>query len=652
MSYKDFYSVKVLDHTTCDYLIHPITGKLVENISLEMKYPRVVHQEFMTHRTHCLPADVVIEFDLPTANKNGTRRKYTTTLGQFVRKWDQGSKPRKPSRRKEVDLSTIIPTKEYTASEIASIIGHKNPNKPTNINNLCKIGKIAGARKEKRSWMMLGSSVIDWRNSLQSHNIVNRLSSMQIRQYNETTGKIQNSTVEAVIDSGLKEVWVLEAGDYKLPASNNHLILTDSGWKRLEDIQIGEHIVVRRNGKLPDEIVDPNRYKKINGQWTVKWNKSKREELKAIDPLCRSCKTNQGVEIHHIVPIHQDSSKAFDDSNVTLLCTECHNQEHVVQGWQGNTYLYGDLVAVTGKTFRGVEQCYDLTIAGEFPNFIANGVVVHNSRNSGSSRARPANAVIKSVREEPYVPFHWGKNQAGMQAHEEISKAVQIDAEIAWEDATQDAIESCQRLNELGLHKQLVNRVIEPYTYITVVTTATEWDNFVNQRDHSAADPVIRKLGQMVRKAIEESTPRILKDETDWHLPLFGFEGDEEYIGQEYTYLNVTLPMPVWLSVGRCARASYLTHDGRRDPQKDLQLATETLASNAHWSPMEHAARPMSRNEWNARLGIFHKWNKGIAMIDPSIKDNGETFLNCGNFTGYVQARKYFADERVAKYEG
>ena len=42
------------------------------------------------------------------------------------------------------------------------------------------------------------------------------------------------------------------------------------------------------------------------------------------------------------------------------------------------------------------------------------------SRNAGSSRARPSQAIIDQVRNDPWGPLEWGVNKPGMQAEEEV----------------------------------------------------------------------------------------------------------------------------------------------------------------------------------------------------------------------------------------
>lgn len=230
-----------------------------------------------------------------------------------------------------------------------------------------------------------------------------------------------------------------------------------------------------------------------------------------------------------------------------------------------------------------------------YQRFIHPEVMTHRSfsRNASSSRARPIKKVIEDIIKHPAMPVHWGRNQAGMQAWEEIediAEAIDI-----WEEAMDAAIASAEELIELGVHKQITNRILEPYSHITVICTATEWSNFFNLRCDKDAQPEIRELAFKMLKEYYESTPKLLSSH-DWHMP---------YLTEEDESLD--LETKKMISVARCARVSYLTHDGKRDIQKDLDLFKQ-LAESGHMSPMEHVARPSSSFDSFHPSGNFRGW--------------------------------------------
>lgn len=209
------------------------------------------------------------------------------------------------------------------------------------------------------------------------------------------------------------------------------------------------------------------------------------------------------------------------------------------------------------------------------------------SRNSASSRAIPIEKMIRMVMDNPYIPSEWARNQKGMQAGAPLNEVEAMFAREHWLDARDAAVLHAEKMLAGGIHKQWTNRLLEPFMWHTVVVTATEWDNFFHLRCHPDAHPDIQLVANLMRQAIEGSTPKVLTLK-GWHLPYT--TTDDDYFSPE------TLRS---ISTGRCARVSYLTHDGVRDPNKDVGLH-DSLLNNGHMSPFEHIARPMTSDEFGA----------------------------------------------------
>jgi len=255
------------------------------------------------------------------------------------------------------------------------------------------------------------------------------------------------------------------------------------------------------------------------------------------------------------------------------------------------------------------------TLEARYPRLIHAEMMTHRvfSRNAASSRAIPIKKMIAAVRDEPAMPIYWGKNQAGMSARAQIEGPALEAARAEWQRALDNALASVERLShsDIDLHKQLVNRILEPFSWITVIITATEWSNFFTQRCHEDAQPEIHHIAELMLAAYRESSPHEIALE-QWHLPLVQ---DDERSMDAATLCK--------LSVARCARVSYLTHEGTRDIAKDIELYDRLLGggANGHWSPFEHVATP---------------------LVDPRIES--------GNLRGWKQFRKLFAQENVGVF--
>ena len=245
------------------------------------------------------------------------------------------------------------------------------------------------------------------------------------------------------------------------------------------------------------------------------------------------------------------------------------------------------------------------TLEVTFPRIVLAEFNTHRmlSRNSASSRAIPVKTQLGRVLDDPFVPVFWGKNKSGMQAKEELSGDELAQAKEEWLSARDQAVDHARWLTDLGLHKQIANRILEPFLWHTVIVTATEWDNFFALRCHEDAQPEIRVIAEMMRSALTKSKPRA-RLAGEWHLPLCKDEAGLAKEGFD----------PVKVSAGRCARVSYLTHDGLRDPQADVDLC-DKLITSGHMSPLEHQAQ-IQENSQAEFLGNFRApWKQYRKMI-------------------------------------
>jgi thymidylate synthase ThyX len=232
----------------------------------------------------------------------------------------------------------------------------------------------------------------------------------------------------------------------------------------------------------------------------------------------------------------------------------------------------------------------------KFPRLILAQFNTHRalSRNASSTRAIPTAKMIEWVKNDPAVPIYWGSNKKGMQAGEELAIGPRAECMGEWLWARDRAIESAEFMLNEGLHKQIASRVLDPFAYVNVVATATMggWMNFFNLRCRHAAQPEIQRPAVMMARAYRDSVPTLLRD-NEWHLPYVTEEekGVLSSCRDSLTRRDINARL-LRLSVARCARNSYLTHDGKPTTTKaDLALASD-LQGSGHWSPFEHQATP------------------------------------------------------------
>jgi len=245
------------------------------------------------------------------------------------------------------------------------------------------------------------------------------------------------------------------------------------------------------------------------------------------------------------------------------------------------------------------------------------------SRNASSSRAIPIKRMLKDIEDDPAIPVHFGKNQKGMQAREEMDEFQSRACEELWLEARDNALSYARALDSMGLHKQLVNRITEPWAHISVVCTATEFDNFFQLRCHPDAQPEIKVLAEQMRDLYYSQIPRRLNI-GQWHLPYITDEeryapGNQNRYGILKNENNL-----IRASVARCARVSYLTHD-KEKPEMDLDIALyDRLVASKHLSPTEHIATPLADpGQWS---GNFKGWCQFRKCLKGEHCDNYEPF--------------------------
>ena len=254
------------------------------------------------------------------------------------------------------------------------------------------------------------------------------------------------------------------------------------------------------------------------------------------------------------------------------------------------------------------------TLELQYPRFIHGEVMTHRvfSRNAMSSRAIPVAKMVEQVRSNPATPVHWGKNQPGMQANEQLTGAALESAKGLWLSAAQQAADLAERMVDLGLHKQATNRILEPFQWMRTLITSTEWDNFFELRAHPDAQPEFHELALQMQAAMDGSKSVLRSSGSDvdsWHLPYV--LDSERYLYRPSILLK--------LSTARCARVSYLTHEGDRpDINKDIALYDRLVGSRPiHASPAEHQARALPGGATKSRN--FRGWTQHRSLLEEKL---------------------------------
>ena len=253
---------------------------------------------------------------------------------------------------------------------------------------------------------------------------------------------------------------------------------------------------------------------------------------------------------------------------------------------------------VAGSIANGQKvRTYELT----YPRFIHSEIMTHRmfSRNTASSRAIPVNKFVNSLAYVPNELFErLGLNQSGMQAQDiQLTETQYSELSKGFVKYRTNIIEFTKLCQSLDLHKQIINRFIEPLMHITCIVTATDMDNFFAQRCHPAAQPELQSLAfKMLKCEIDFKFNSLYYGQ--WHLPYVTEQENKDLSFRELRKM----------SVARVASVSYIKH-GEELTKERCDAIYDKLLEGGHWSPFEHVCTPMAPNNKDHYSGNLKGWS-------------------------------------------
>lgn len=644
-------------------------------------YPRIILAEFNTHRmlsrnsASCLHGDTEIFFDLPNAIKKNKKQLFKMKIKDIYEKWTFGAKKRINNYKRGYNRQPI--KNRLSNMNIRCLNEDSNVFTNTKILNVIKSGikdvyeiiledkyKIK-CTKEHRIYTNSGWQTLETMGLSQSKNGIISISNKDVKIAVNGIKIYENIPKEDIVrlkksgytNGAIAEIYNVSEDKVK-KLCKKYSILGYTGkilkgnksrvsWNKGKVYKLPEEslILVRKLAKKRIKKDKHLKQKTIQKQRTVFLNEIRNEKLSEFGYKCFFTDEKNKLELHHLDPVWNNKELAFDKNNIFVVSKKFHKWIHqnnleiellrwIKEGKNPKNFiteynnvkvkysiinkpvhcgkvLSANFVKIKEIKYIGKEDTYDIEVVGPYHNFVANGIVVHNSR------AIPVEKTIKQVLENPFVPYYWGKNQKGMQANLELTKIEQELCRQKWLEARDVAVEKAKELISLGLHKQIANRILEPWCWVTTIVTATDWENFFALRAHKDAQPEFRILAELMLEVYNKSNPVILQ-QGEWHTPFA-----DKYID------SLSLEERLKVATARCARVSYVSFEGDIDHEKDYALHDNLLASG-HMSPFEHCATPM------------YGFNK----------------FSVSNFNGWWQYRKTFSscgenkkDPRVIKKE-
>jgi thymidylate synthase (FAD) len=258
------------------------------------------------------------------------------------------------------------------------------------------------------------------------------------------------------------------------------------------------------------------------------------------DYTCRLCGRRGGkLEVHHLLPIWARPDLAAVLDNLATLCEPCHlkvngrelefaerlgappSEVAKLQGQKpprGEGTLTCKFRQIRMITYAGEQETYDLEMVGPHHNFVANGIVTHNSQ---LSQRYVDESVAEYVEPDPIAAdaeMHALWLEAVTHAHQSYVKLV--------EKLTEYYKDEPDRTLRRKLARQAARSVLPnaTETKIFVTANARALRHFIEMRASRYAEVEIRKLAVAVLRIMQTEAPNVFGDYQLVSLPDGTFE--------------------------------------------------------------------------------------------------------------------------------
>ncbi|MEV6790395.1 FAD-dependent thymidylate synthase [Streptomyces sp. NPDC051320] len=396
--------------------------------------PIFVFREFMRHRVGwCLAGDTEITLESEAGN---LRRR---TIADLYRLWHVGVEDRLPHSAGGVTWHS------GAGKWMAQVrTGDKN--------------HYLGLYENREA---AESAVVEFREEHPSTRIPKLESARrnQVRCYDEETLVATRAPIIDVIESGVKPLIMITTESGRVLRSTvDHAVFTPEGWRKAGELAVGDAVMAAATAAGPTERPVPPSLRRGIGVWT---SMQRSQLINDVDVchLCEGSFPSEELALDHVIPVASDLTKALDEANLAPACQACHARKSAEEEYarRGGKAAAARPDAIVSIIEDGEEMTYDLSVEGPWHNFLANGIVVHNSYNEESGRYRELQPVF-------YVPGEDRKLvQQGRPGKYEFVEGTDAQQELtgrAMEDSYRQAYEAYQEMLAAGVAREVARAVL------------------------------------------------------------------------------------------------------------------------------------------------------------------------------------------------
>ena len=420
-----------------NYLMRDRHGSPFEHNSMTffISAPIFVFREFMRHRVGwCVAGDTEITLESPNGD---LRRRKIADLYQL---WHHGVRDAEP-----VTLGGV--KKHSSTGKWQAQVRHEG--------KLQWLGLHAERDEAERA-------VAEFRQEHPNHRqrVLSSVQRNHVRCYDEETLLAQRARIIDVVQSGVKPlIKVSTASGKVLRCTVDHAVFTPDGWCKAGELTVGDAVMVAGKVPRPSVAVVPPSLRRGIGVWT---SMQRNRLIKPMDAchICSDVLPREELELDHVVPVVRDLLKALDESNLAPICEACHankNAEEQTLARRAGMVAAATPDQVVAIVDDGEEETYDLSVEGPWHNFLAGGIVVHNSYNEESGRYRELQPVF-------YVPGEDRRLvQQGRPGKYEFVSGTEAQQEIVERSMQESYIQAYERYQEMlaaGVAREVARAVL------------------------------------------------------------------------------------------------------------------------------------------------------------------------------------------------
>lgn len=373
------------------------------NVLIELETTRDIGRQLLRHRSFsfqefCVDEDTEIYFDLPKGVELGEKRLYKKKIKDIYKAWTKNDHSK--SRIQDMYVRVFDESQNKIANaHIKEVFytGKKPVFKITLANN-----KTITCTKDHK---FLCESKFDSLENIIGLTLNGKTASMSKKASIACNGELAYQNKDWLSEAKERSIQN-KTGVQGIPDEAGVSYHTIRKWLKILDLsftkkEVARYIYPWNKGKFgykrPPHSEETREKIRKSASDSNLWRGGvdRAERLKITDYIanmfltkanfkCVKCGSSNKLELHHIIPVHEDITKAYDLDNIEVLCYECHRDTHKTLGSFSinkpglrKIPAYSDVVSVE---YIGEKDTYDLEIDHPSHNYVANGIITHNSQ--------------------------------------------------------------------------------------------------------------------------------------------------------------------------------------------------------------------------------------------------------------------------------